>query len=471
MRTGEVYLLASVALLTVALLGCPTNGTQPAIAPTAAFRSDVLSGAAPLTVSFTDLSMPGSAAITSWAWDFGDGLKHTEPNPTHTYAEPGLYTVSLTVTGASGTDTVVQTDVIGVTALPVTTYLLQMDGGGLDAGATVVPVVDGGAAVGGWTDATTNGLRGMLLERVDPYGKVLWRRTYPGLGEAFCLDMSPAPGGGYLLAGTTAGGGSARAMALRVSPQGVVQWEKTYWVGEESQFNAVTRAPDGGYILAGQARSGDDVDVMLMRITEEGAEVWREVRHLSSYDDVQDVVMLPGGRIAMVGWRQTASRVYGTVTCCGAHGSRLWSKDIGVSGEEVLGSGAAFTADGGLVVTTRHFGDTAVARATRFTCEGDVVWELSLGETVNEADVIATGDGGLLFSVPGAHEIALVKTDGAGAVAWTAELPVSGFYGQHPLAEMSGGGYAVVGTIIPGGLAPWDVVLARTDDAGHIDGI
>lgn len=34
---------------------------------------------------------------TSYTWDFGDGITSTEANPSHTYAEPGFYNVSLSV--------------------------------------------------------------------------------------------------------------------------------------------------------------------------------------------------------------------------------------------------------------------------------------------------------------------------------------------------------------------------------------
>ncbi len=69
--------------------------------PVALFTSDVTTGAAPLSVQFTDQSTHVPA---SWYWDFGDGTNSTDQNPAHTYAS-GIYTVNLTVTNAAGTST------------------------------------------------------------------------------------------------------------------------------------------------------------------------------------------------------------------------------------------------------------------------------------------------------------------------------------------------------------------------------
>lgn len=51
---------------------------------------------------FTDTSTDPSNDITSWDWSFGDGGSTGAQNPAHTYAAPGTYTVSLTVTDSGG---------------------------------------------------------------------------------------------------------------------------------------------------------------------------------------------------------------------------------------------------------------------------------------------------------------------------------------------------------------------------------
>ena len=75
------------------------------------FTADLTSGPVPLAVNYTDQS---TGDITSWSWDFGDGVTSTEQNPSHTYTDAGTYTVSLAVTGPCGSDTEVKVNFITV---------------------------------------------------------------------------------------------------------------------------------------------------------------------------------------------------------------------------------------------------------------------------------------------------------------------------------------------------------------------
>ncbi|MDQ1256056.1 MAG: large repetitive protein, partial [Candidatus Hydrogenedentes bacterium] len=100
MRRVGIINIMLVSVLAATLVGCP----PPATAPVASFTADPATGNAPLTVQFTDTSSPGTAAITSWAWDFGDGETGDEEDALHTFALPGSYTVTLTVTSDDGTD-------------------------------------------------------------------------------------------------------------------------------------------------------------------------------------------------------------------------------------------------------------------------------------------------------------------------------------------------------------------------------
>lgn len=60
-----------------------------------AFEGNVLIGAAPLLVQFSDTTVGNIAA---WYWTFGDGETSTDQNPTHLYPGSGRYDVTLEVT-------------------------------------------------------------------------------------------------------------------------------------------------------------------------------------------------------------------------------------------------------------------------------------------------------------------------------------------------------------------------------------
>ena len=81
-------------------------------APVADFSASPTSGNGPLTVKFTDTSLN---TPTMWYWDFGDGsAAGTVASPSHTYSDPGTYTVTLTATNQYGSDTITMYDIVTV---------------------------------------------------------------------------------------------------------------------------------------------------------------------------------------------------------------------------------------------------------------------------------------------------------------------------------------------------------------------
>lgn len=64
----------------------------PGYAPEIAFEVSEAVGIAPLEVGFTDQS---TNTPQHWEWNFGDGSTSNLQNPTHTYLQPGKYTVQL----------------------------------------------------------------------------------------------------------------------------------------------------------------------------------------------------------------------------------------------------------------------------------------------------------------------------------------------------------------------------------------
>jgi PKD repeat protein len=96
--TYYVMLRAYSAFSGVSLTGSFLTGGGSNIVPTANFTFTT-SG---LTATFTDTSTDVDGTIASRYWTFGDGTTSGATNPSKTFATPGTYSVSLTVTDNGG---------------------------------------------------------------------------------------------------------------------------------------------------------------------------------------------------------------------------------------------------------------------------------------------------------------------------------------------------------------------------------
>jgi PKD repeat protein len=131
---------------------------KPYNLPIANFTASTTSGQAPLALNFVDAS---AGVIADYAWNFGDGNSSASPNPAHVYNLAGTYTVSLTVTGPGGFDTLTRSNYIRVTATP------GQDTTPPSAPATAVAVAGGTSSINlSWVAATDNvGVTGYRIER------------------------------------------------------------------------------------------------------------------------------------------------------------------------------------------------------------------------------------------------------------------------------------------------------------------
>lgn len=77
------------------------NSPDPNNRCAAAF-DPILRDSATLTYYFKDLAKVLQGSILGWKWDFGDGQYGDSQNPTHTFARPGVYTVTQYIATSTG---------------------------------------------------------------------------------------------------------------------------------------------------------------------------------------------------------------------------------------------------------------------------------------------------------------------------------------------------------------------------------
>ena len=80
------------------------------------FSATPSSGPAPLHVTFSNQS---SGDFTTSLWNFGDGSSSTSTSPSHDYSLPGIYTVTLSVSGPGGSHSLVRSNYINAYGLRV----------------------------------------------------------------------------------------------------------------------------------------------------------------------------------------------------------------------------------------------------------------------------------------------------------------------------------------------------------------
>jgi PKD repeat protein len=97
-----------VLCVVVAALTCVSVGSRvehafaTADGPQVNFQADPRRGDVPLTVHFTNTSNDAGGTPVSFLWSFGDGASSPQENPAHSYASPGKFDVTLSVTDDHG---------------------------------------------------------------------------------------------------------------------------------------------------------------------------------------------------------------------------------------------------------------------------------------------------------------------------------------------------------------------------------
>jgi gliding motility-associated-like protein len=115
--------------------------------PNANFTANPTTVCSGQTISFTNTSTQGTAPITNYSWDFGDGNSSTATNATHAYTIPNTYTVTLVAQASNGqADAEVKTNYITVNPLPTAGFSTSTNGCALPVGVTFSNVSAGGAS-------------------------------------------------------------------------------------------------------------------------------------------------------------------------------------------------------------------------------------------------------------------------------------------------------------------------------------
>ena len=129
-------------------------GSDPEVAPTAAFSANATQSTANTILTFTNATT-GTAPLT-YTWDFGDGGTSTSTSPTHSFSATGSYTISLTASNAFGIDGEIKTNYITIGDLVVASFSSSTQSTAPDTVITFTDTSTGNPDTFAWDFGDTN---------------------------------------------------------------------------------------------------------------------------------------------------------------------------------------------------------------------------------------------------------------------------------------------------------------------------
>lgn len=248
-----------------------------------------------------------------------------------------------------------------------------LGGTGSEVAYAVAHHPEGGFVVAGDTFLGDTGESDVYVARVNESGGAVWERSFGGdLGD-FARAVVPTLDNGFLVAGFTfsRGAGGVDAYLIKIDGAGNLVWEQAYGTEGAEYVDSVVRASDGGFVLIGHQRpSRELVDGLYVVKTDCGGHLeWTQTYRARNASFGHDVLEVPGGGYLLVGQTTSHFETDAFLLRIDALGRRMFRRSIGSPQWDEVN--AAFLCDdGGFVMV----GKTAPASA-----EGDDVFLLKAG--------------------------------------------------------------------------------------------
>lgn len=291
-----------------------------------------------------------------------------------------------------------------------------------------------------------------------------WLRRYDAVSPGTLVDVEPAHGGGWVLAGTDAA--QTAGVLLGIADDGRVEWRRRLAVDRDGRIVAVTRAPEG-YAVLGDIRTGDSSRTGWLAFlpAEDGQpgapRVDDQVDAIGSTVSVRPrIYPHPDGGVVVADGYVPSHTATTRVHAFDADGSRRWRQEY--EDKHILGFLVPF--DGGWLVggTSRSSSPGWLAALGP---DGERRWQTTIGEgeDFDVHDAVPAGEEVTLavsYNDTTAVTGGLVHVGADQSIRW--QRRYDGFR-TRVLARTTDGGYAAGGRGDVGG-----VRLTRTEPDGSL---
>ena len=126
---------------------------------------------------------------------------------------------------------------------------------------SVEQTTDGGYVFTGYTSSLGAGAKDVYVVKTDASGTAQWTQTYGGTSDDEGRDIIPTVDGGYILTGYTRSFGASfyDNYVVKIDVAGVVEWTQIYGGAGYQEGSAILEGLNGGYLLTGSATSNINI--------------------------------------------------------------------------------------------------------------------------------------------------------------------------------------------------------------------
>jgi hypothetical protein len=339
--------------------------------------------------------------------------------------------------------------------------------------SSMIKTSSGGYAVAGYSSSPEEDYDFWVM-RLDPYGNVLWQKTYGDSNSQEANSIVETSDGGYAVAGYSYSDIKLDDFwVMKLDPDGNVLWQKTYGDSDSQEANSIVETSDGGYAVAGRSSSPEkDYDFWVMKLDPDGNVLWQKTYGDSNYQRASSIVETSDGGYAVAGRSYSPEKNFDFwVMKLDPSGNVLWQKTYGDSDSQGAWS-IVETSDGGYAVAGYSISNIKPfdSWVIRLDPDGNVLWQKKYGDSDRQgaASIVETSDGGYAvagdsYSIGEDRKIWVMKLDASGNILWQNKYFNTFGVVRSIIVETSNGGYAVAGSGLEGSS------ILVTDSSGELE--
>lgn len=367
--------------------------------------------------------------------------------------------------------------------------------GKTDEGQIVLQTLDlGYLAVGNSNSFGTDNDQDIYVVRTDVDGTLIWSKVYDeGIIENASAALEMENGSVVILGDIQQTvGAQPDIYLLQITKKGKEEWSSIIESDLEERASAFVQTSDGGFAIIGKSMNeAGDFDVLFLKVDENGQEVFRKTYQFFENMDLDEegvgIVKIEGGYVFVANVENPNAAVDNDMMLVRIDelGTIIWEEQISTLYEGIYREDIAMdllrTQNGEVVIAgvrgdTASFFDSKEAYVSRYTLDGDMVWEKVFGADLNEEllsiielpnqELVAVGNVDVTESNT---DVLLVRLSPDGEIIWERNLGRTflSVESARDLALTKDGGFILTGFYGTISILGENLTLIKVDEQGN----